>query len=54
MAASLKAPQMRKLEVGIHAEVYDQFMRNCSKKGYAANVLIEKLMKEYNEKNTAN
>jgi hypothetical protein len=49
MAASLKATKKMKLDYVIDREVYDQFVRACSHKGFSQNVVIEKLMKTYTE-----
>jgi hypothetical protein len=37
------------LDFNIDKQVYDDFARSCTKGGYAPNILIEKLMKKYNE-----
>ncbi|MGV8161907.1 MAG: hypothetical protein ACP5N2_01065 [Candidatus Nanoarchaeia archaeon] len=49
MAASLKAPQKAKMDFSVDKQTYDDFMKNCSRKGYAPNVVAEKLIKKYNE-----
>ncbi len=49
MAATPKGPQVAKLDVNIDKETYDSFVRACSQKGYAARVVIERLMKKFNE-----
>jgi hypothetical protein len=49
MAASLKMPQKARTDFSVDKQTYDDFMKACSRKGYAPNVVIEKLMKKYNE-----
>lgn len=49
MAATPKGAQKMKLDYSIDREVYDGFVKACSQKGYAPQVLIEKLMKRYIE-----
>jgi hypothetical protein len=49
MAAVPKGPQIAKLDVNIDKITYDTFIRACSQKGYATRVVIERLMKKFNE-----
>ena len=49
MAATNKQPQKVRLDYNIDKQIYDEFVRNSSKKGYAPNVIVEKLMKKFNE-----
>ncbi len=49
MAAKPKKPQKVKLDYNIDKDVYDDFVRNSSKKGYAPNVIVEGLMKKFND-----
>jgi hypothetical protein len=49
MAATPKGPQKAKIDYNIDRFVYDDFVRLCSKKGYAPVVIIERLMKKYTE-----
>jgi hypothetical protein len=49
MAASLKAPQKAKMDFNIDKQTYDDFVKNCQHKGYAPNIVAEKLLKKYNE-----
>jgi len=49
MAATPKKPQKVKLDYNIDKEIYDVFVKSCSKKGYAPNVMVERLMKKYND-----
>jgi hypothetical protein len=53
MAATNKAPQKVKIDYNIDKQVYDDFMRMCSKKGFAPNVIIGRLMQKYNESGQA-
>jgi hypothetical protein len=47
MAATPPDPQKRKLECNVSRPVYDDFMKACSRKGYAPQVIIEQAMKKY-------
>ena len=49
MAASLKNPQKMKLDYNVDREVYNDFVRACSAKGYAPQIVMEKIMKKYVE-----
>ena len=49
MAASLKAAKKMRLDYNVAREVYDDYVKMCSRKGFAPNVIIEKLMKKYTE-----
>lgn len=47
MAASPPNAQKRKMDYNIDRDVYDNFMKMCSKKGFAPQVELELLMKRY-------
>lgn len=49
MAATPKKQAKVQLNYSIDKEVYDFFVKTCSKKGYAPNVIVEQFMKKYNE-----
>ncbi|MDD3174949.1 MAG: hypothetical protein PHU51_00560 [Candidatus Nanoarchaeia archaeon] len=49
MAASLKKQAKVEIKYGIDKEIYDNFVRACSKKGFAPNVVVEKFMEKYNQ-----
>lgn len=49
MAATPKGPQKAKLDYNIDKGTYDNFVRACSSKGYAPQIIIEKLMQKYNQ-----
>lgn len=49
MAATPKKPQKVKLDYNIDKQIYDDFVRNSRKKGYAPKVIVEKLMNKFNE-----
>ena len=49
MAATPKKPQKVKLDYNVDKQIYDEFIRMCSKKGFAPNVIVERLMKKYTE-----
>lgn len=47
MAATPKGPQKIRLDYNIDRGIYDEFTRACSQKGYAPQVILEKLMQKY-------
>ena len=47
MAASLKAAKKMRLDYNVAREVYDEYVKACSRKGFAPSVIIERLMKRY-------
>jgi hypothetical protein len=49
MAATPPGDKKRKLDYNVDQNVYDTFAKNCSRKGFAQQVVLEKLMKKYNE-----
>lgn len=49
MAATPKGPQKVKIDYNIDKQTYDDFIRMCSKKGFAPNVVVERIMKKYTE-----
>ncbi len=49
MASTPKGPQKMKVDYVVDRQVYDNFMRACGHKGYAPQIVIEKLMKKYIE-----
>ena len=51
MAATPKGPQKVRIDYNIGKQIYDDFVRLCSKKGYVPTIIVEKLMKSYIEKN---
>ena len=36
-----------KIDYNIAREIYDEFVKECTRKGYTPNVVIERLMKKY-------
>ncbi|MBS3137228.1 hypothetical protein J4232_02235 [Candidatus Woesearchaeota archaeon] len=46
MAATPKGTAKVKAEYVVEKEAYDNFVRYCSKKGLAPNVMVERYMKE--------
>ena len=50
MAATPKGPQKVRIDYNIDKPTYDDFVRMCSKQGFAPTVVCEKLMKKYTEK----
>jgi hypothetical protein len=49
MAATNKQQQKVRIDYNIDKQIYDDFMRACTKKGFAPNVIVEKIMKKYIE-----
>ena len=49
MAAKPKDAKKIKIDYNIAKEVYDDFVRMTSKKGFVPTVVIERLMKKYVE-----
>lgn len=49
MAATNKAQAKVRMEYSIDKQTYDDFVRMCTKKGFVASVVVEKMMKKYNE-----
>jgi len=47
MAATPKASQKVRLDYNIDKQTYDDFVRACSKIGYAPQIVMERLMKKY-------
>jgi hypothetical protein len=48
MAATPPDAQKRKVDWNIDRKVYDEFMKACSNKGYAPQVVLEKMMAKFN------
>ena len=46
MAATPKAAKKMRLDYNVDRGIYDDFVKACSRKGYAPNVIIERLMKK--------
>jgi hypothetical protein len=49
MAANPKGPQKARLDYNIDKPTYDAFAKMCASKGYAPNIIVEKMMKKYVE-----
>lgn len=49
MASTPKGPQKMKLDYNIDRETYNVFVKKCSEKGYAPQIILERLIKRYNE-----
>ena len=49
MAATPKKPQKIRIDYNIDKPIYEAFVKECVKKGYAPKVVIERLMKKFNE-----
>jgi len=49
MAATPPDPRKRKLDFNVAQAVYDDFAKSCSRKGFAMQVVLEKLMAKFNQ-----
>jgi len=49
MAATPPEAQKRKLDFNVDRRVYDDFMKTCSHKGFAPQVVLEKAMRKFSE-----
>ena len=49
MAATPKGPQKFRIDYNIDKPTYDDFVKACGRKGYAPNIVVERLMKKFNE-----
>jgi len=47
MAATPPGAKKRKLDYNVDQAVFDDFMKACSRKGYAPQVIIEQAMKKF-------
>jgi hypothetical protein len=49
MASYPPGPQKMKLDYNIDRGTYDAFIKACSHKGFAPQVIVEKLMAKFNQ-----
>jgi hypothetical protein len=49
MAATPKGPQKMRLDWNIDRGTYDAFVKQCTQKGYAPQIIVERMMKKYVE-----
>ena len=49
MASYPPGPQKMKIDYNIDRKVYDDFVKACSRKGFAPQVIVEKLMAKFNQ-----
>jgi hypothetical protein len=49
MATYPPDPRKRKLDFNIAQNIYDDFAKLCSRKGFAMQVIIEKMMAKFNQ-----
>jgi hypothetical protein len=49
MAATPKGPQKARIDYNIDKPTYDQFVKSCAAKGFAPNIVVERLIKRFNE-----
>ncbi|MFA5141608.1 MAG: hypothetical protein WC471_01405 [Candidatus Woesearchaeota archaeon] len=49
MAATPKGPQKVKLDYNVDKIIYDVFVKQCANRGFAPQIIIERMMKKYTE-----
>lgn len=49
MVVTAPGPPKMKLDYIVDRKIYDEFVKLCSRKGYALQVIIEKAMKKFAE-----
>ena len=49
MAATPPGPKKRKLDYNVSQPIYDDFVKACSRKGFAPQVIIEQAMKKFTQ-----
>jgi hypothetical protein len=49
MASTPPGAQKMRIDYNVDKKVYDDFVKNCSRKGFAPQVIVEKLMNKFNE-----
>jgi len=47
MAATPPGAKKRKLEYNVDQAIYDEFVKVCSRKGFAPQVILEQAMKKF-------
>ena len=49
MAATPPSAKKRKMEYNIDQNTYDEFVKACSRKGFAPQVLLEQFMRKFTQ-----
>jgi hypothetical protein len=49
MAATPPGPRKRKLDYMVDQGTFDDFMKACSRKGFAPQIVLEKAMRKFTE-----
>lgn len=49
MAATAPGARKRKLDYNVDQVTFDEFMKACSRKGYAPQVVLEQAMKKFTQ-----
>ena len=49
MAATPPGAKKRKLDYNVDQAIYDDFVKACSRKGFAPQVILEQAMKKFNQ-----
>ncbi len=49
MASTPPGAQKMKIDYVVDRKVYDEFVKACSRKGFAPQVIVEKMMAKFNQ-----
>ncbi len=49
MAATPPGAKKRKLEYNVDQAIYDEFIKACSRKGFAPQIILEQAMKKFTQ-----
>ncbi len=49
MAATPPNPQKMRVDYNIDRKIYDEFIRMCSRKGFAPQIVVQKAMDKFNK-----
>lgn len=49
MASTPPGAQKMKLDYVVDRKIYDEFVKACSRKGFAPQVIVEKMMAKFNQ-----
>jgi hypothetical protein len=49
MAATPPDAQKREMKFMIDRQTFDNFAKNCSRKGFAMQIVVEKMMQKFNQ-----
>ena len=49
MASTPPGAQKIRIDYNLDRKIYDEFAKSCSRKGFAPQIVVEKLMKKFSE-----